>query len=52
MEAYFPEIFTMCERLGADCKLFFTTGGSGSAGPAFAAHRVDGDPRSEGRDRF
>ena len=52
MEAYFPGIFTRYERLGADCVLFSTTGGSASASPAFAAHRVDGDPRSEARDRF
>lgn len=37
METHFPEIFTAYERLDADCVLFSTTGGSASAGPAFAA---------------
>jgi len=37
MESHFPEIFAEYERLGVDCVLFSTTGGSAIDGPDFAA---------------
>ena len=40
MELHFPEILLEYERLGVDCVLFSTTGGSAPNAPAFAAEAL------------